>query len=284
MKQIIRYEQNTPEWEAWRKHTFGASDCAAMLGISPYKTRTQLMREKQGEPQKVTDFQRDIFAQGHAAEKAIMPYLEERLGQPLSPCVMEIADGISASLDGISFEGDVIIEHKLYRDSDASRKRFQMAQEGKLADHDMAQVQQQLMVSGAAVCWFVVSNGTAQNLALVVVKPDSDWFARIREGWAQFKAALDAAESDTFAVLAESYIRLDKEIKALQETQNAVRVGMIDIAERSHADALTGGGITLKRIESKGAVDYKAIPALANIDLEQYRKPASVSWRINIGA
>ena len=91
MKQIIRYAQNSPEWEAWRKHTFGASDCAAMLGVSPYKTRAQLLREKQGEPQKTSAFQAEIFAQGHAAEKAIMPYLQERLGRPVAPCVMEIA-------------------------------------------------------------------------------------------------------------------------------------------------------------------------------------------------
>lgn len=284
MKQIIRYAQNSPEWEAWRKHTFGASDCAAMLGVSPYKTRAQLLREKQGEPQKTSAFQAEIFAQGHAAEKAIMPYLQERLGRPVAPCVMEIAGGISASLDGISFEGDVIIEHKLYRDSQASEKRYQMAQEGKLSDHDMAQVQQQLMVSDAAVCWFVVSDGTRRNLALAVVKPDDDWFELIREGWAQFRADLDAAESDTFNMLAESYISLEEQIKTLQEQQKQVRDQLITCAQDANADTLTGGGITLKKIESKGAVDYKAIPALADIDLEQYRKPATTSWRINIGA
>lgn len=284
MSSVVRLTQNTPEWEAWRTHTFGASDCAAMLGLSPYKSRAQLMREKQGAAQPVSEFRQYLFQQGHEAEKAIMPYLEERLGQALAPVIMEIEGGISASLDGISFEGDVIVEHKLYRDSEASKKRFAMAQTGQLADHDMAQVQQQLMVSDAAVCWFVVSDGTRQNLALTVVKPDSEWFARIREGWAQFRSDLDAAEDDTFSALAESYINLDGQIKALQERQKQVRDQLITCAQNANADTLTGGGLTLKKIESKGTVDYHAIPALADIDLEQYRKPASVSWRINIGA
>ena len=54
------------------------------------------------------------------------------------------------------------------------------------------------------------------------------------------------------------------------------------MAEEANSDSLAVGDITLKRIESKGAVDYKAIPALKDIDLEPYRKPASITWRINI--
>nr|DAF58210.1 MAG TPA: Exonuclease [Siphoviridae sp. ctMBu2] len=279
---VVRLEQNTPAWELWRQTRFGASDAAAMLGISPYKTRAQLLREKQGAITPVSDFQREIYAAGHAAEKAILPHLEDLAGQPITPCVMEGENRITASLDGVNFEGTLIIEHKLLRDSDASRRRFNMAARGELAEHDMAQVQQQIMVSGAEKCWFVVSDGTPENMAIADVFPDVGWFARIRAGWAQFARDLDAATDEVPQILAQEYRDLDAQIKALQSQQQAVKDQLIALAEEADSDSLAVGGITLKRIESKGAVDYKAIPALKDIDLDAYRKPASITWRINI--
>ena len=83
-------------------------------------------------------------------------------------------------------------------------------------------------------------------------------------------------------ILAQEYRDLDAQIKALQSQQQAVKDQLIALAEEADSDSLAVGGITLKRIESKGAVDYKAIPALKDIDLDAYRKPASITWRINI--
>lgn len=279
---IIHIEQNTPTWEVWRQTRFGASDAAAMLGISPYKTRAQLLREKQGVSTKISDYQRELYAAGHAAEKAILPHLEDIAGQPITPCVYEGEDRIAASLDGINFEGTLIIEHKLLRDSGASRKRFDMATRGELTAHDMAQVQQQLMVSGAEKCWFVVSDGTPDNMAIADVFPDEAWFTRLKEGWAQFARDLDATADEVPQILAKEYRDLDAQIKALQSQQQAVKDQLIALAEEADSDSLAVGGITLKRIESKGTVDYKAIPALKDIDLEPYRKPATTTWRINI--
>lgn len=278
----VHLEQNTSVWQAWRQSRFGASDAAAMLGISPYKTREQLLREKQGVIAKTSDYQRELYAAGHTAEKAILPHLEDLAGQPITPCVYEGEDSIAASLDGISFEGTLIIEHKLLRDSDASRKRFDMAARGELAEHDMAQVQQQLMVSGAEKCWFVVSDGTPGRMAIADVFPNADWFARIRAGWAQFARDLEASADEVPQILANEYRDLDAQIKALQSQQQAVKDQLIALAEEAGSDSLAVGGITLKRIESKGTVDYKAIPALKDIDLDAYRKPASITWRINI--
>lgn len=279
---IVHLEQNSPAWEAWRQTRFGASDAAAMLGISSYKTRAQLLREKQGVSTKISDYQRELYAAGHAAEKAILPHLEDLAGQPITPCVYEGEDRIAASLDGVNFESTLIIEHKLLRDSDASRRRFNMAARGELAEHDMAQVQQQLMVSGAEKCWFVVSDGTPDNMAIADVFPDAAWFTRIKEGWAQFAHDLEATADEVPQILAKEYRDLDAQIKALQSQQQAVKDQLITLAEAVNSDSLAVGGITLKRIESKGAVDYKAIPALKDIDLEPYRKPATTTWRINI--
>ena len=36
----------TPEWHAHRATSFNASDAPAMLGVSPYKTRSELLHER----------------------------------------------------------------------------------------------------------------------------------------------------------------------------------------------------------------------------------------------
>ena len=35
-----------------------------------------------------------------------------------------------------------------------------------------------------------------------------------------------------------------------------------------------------KRVPTKGSIDYKVIPELKAIDLEQYRKESRISWRL----
>lgn len=41
-----------------------------------------------------------------------------------------------------------------------------------------------------------------------------------------------------------------------------------------------GGDFIFERIERKGSVDYSAIPELKNVDIEMYRKPVSIAWKL----
>lgn len=282
MKQILSLEQNSPEWQVWRKTVFGASDAAAMLDISPYKSKSQFMREKiMGISPEPSAYQAELFAQGHAAEKAAIALLEAELGQIIMPVVIIIDEGIAASIDGLTADGNTLIEHKLYRDSDAAQQRYDLALSGQLQDHDMAQVQQQLMVSGAEKAWFVVSDGTTENRAIAEVLPDAAWFARLQQGWKDFAQAIEAAQDRRTEMLAESYRSLENDIKQLEAEKEQLRKQLIETAQQT-GGTLVCKGLTVKQIESKGAVDYKAIPALQGIDLEQYRKANTSTWRISL--
>ena len=42
----IDIEQGSKEWHDFRAKHFTASDAPAMLGVSPYKTRIELLKEK----------------------------------------------------------------------------------------------------------------------------------------------------------------------------------------------------------------------------------------------
>lgn len=43
-----------------------------------------------------------------------------------------------------------------------------------------------------------------------------------------------------------------------------------------------GGGFKLEAIERKGTVDYSIIPELKGIDLDAYRKEATVAWKLSL--
>ena len=66
--------QGSPEWHAHRANHFNASDAPAMMGCSPYKTRTQLLHEKHtGVTPEVDAATQRRFDAGHAAEAAARP-------------------------------------------------------------------------------------------------------------------------------------------------------------------------------------------------------------------
>ena len=66
----LELTQGTDLWHAFRRNKFTASDAAAMLGHSKYKTRNQLLREKvTGESEPVSKSKQAIFDKGHAAEE-----------------------------------------------------------------------------------------------------------------------------------------------------------------------------------------------------------------------
>jgi len=53
-----------------------------------------------------------------------------------------------------------------------------------------------------------------------------------------------------------------------------------DLIEMAQGSNCRGGGIKLSKVVSKGTIDYKAIPELAGVDLEKYRKKPTECWKI----
>ena len=71
--------QGTPEWHAYRSNHFNASDAPTMLGCSPYKTRTQLLREMAtGNTQAVDAATQRRFDDGHLINLGTHPHPREK--------------------------------------------------------------------------------------------------------------------------------------------------------------------------------------------------------------
>lgn len=115
----IQLIQGSPEWHAHRAQHFNASDAPAMMGCSPYKTRTELVRERAtGLAADIDASQQRRFDMGHRAEALARPLAEQILGEDLSPLV-GVADlgPYSASYDGLTLMEDQGFEHKALNDA-----------------------------------------------------------------------------------------------------------------------------------------------------------------------
>ncbi len=188
---IVNIHQGTPEWHAYRASHFNASDAAAMLGVSPYRTREDLLREKAtGIAPEVDQATQRRFDDGHRFEALARPLAEAIVGQDLFPCVGE--DGrYSASFDGITIDGDTVFEHKTLN---AKLHALDWADDGShLPEHYRVQMEHQLMVSGGRRVLFMASAWDGDDM----IEERHCWYlsdpalrARIEQGWLQFEQDL----------------------------------------------------------------------------------------------
>ena len=195
--------QSSPDWHAYRASHFNASDAPAMMGVSPYQTRTQLLHKlKTGYTPDVDASTQRAFDNGHKFEALARPLAEAIIEQDLYPVVG--SDGeLSASFDGLTMDESIGYEHKTLNDE--LRAAFDSietiapeyrdyAGARELPAHYKVQMEQQLMVSGAEYILFMASKWNGEEL---VDARHCRYFsnpalrAAIIEGWKQF--AIDLA-------------------------------------------------------------------------------------------
>lgn len=186
--------QGTPEWHAHRAAHFNASDAPAMMGCSPYKTRSQLVREfATGVAVEHDAATLQRFADGHRFEDLARPLAETIIGEELYPCVG--VDGkFSASFDGLTLLEDTAFEHKSLNED----LRLAMHDgNDDLPLHYQVQMEHQAMVSGAERVLFMASKWTGDELVEerhCWYVPNPELRAKIVAGWAQFEADVAAYE------------------------------------------------------------------------------------------
>tara|TARA_R110001599_G_scaffold171353_1_gene362401 strand:- start:427946 stop:429769 length:1824 start_codon:yes stop_codon:yes gene_type:complete len=174
--------QGSPEWDDFRLKHYGASEAAAMLGISTKVKRTELLHIKHtGNAKEFSDWVRaNILDYGHEVEAMARPLVEAMISEDLYPVTG--SEGIlSASCDGLTIGEDIAFEHKQWNEALAAAVRA-----GQLPEEYMPQCQQVLMVTGAEKLIFVCSNGTSEKFESMEIFPDESWFKRIVSGWEQF--------------------------------------------------------------------------------------------------
>lgn len=182
--------QGSPEWLAYRSTHNNASDAPAMMGVSPYKTRSELIHERAtGLSKEVDAGTQRRFDDGHRFEALTRGLAEEIVGADLYPVTGSI-DDLSASFDGLTMCETVAWEHKTLNDEIRAADTV-----ADLGLHYRVQMEQQLMVSGAVKCLFLATRWSDDNTLLEErhfwYESDPALRSQIVAGWAQF--AIDVA-------------------------------------------------------------------------------------------
>lgn len=189
--ETMQLQQGTAEWHAHRARHFNASDAAAMMGMSKYKTRAELLREKAtGIIQEVDAATQARFDRGHAIEALARPFAEALIGEELFPVVLSAeVEGLplSASLDGLTMAEDIAWECKSMNASLAEA----LAQ-GDIPISYWPQMEQGLLLSGAERCVFTASDGTEEGTIYAWYESRPELRKQIIAGWKQFAADLAA--------------------------------------------------------------------------------------------
>jgi predicted phage-related endonuclease len=199
--QVHQLTQGSPQWLAHRATCWNASDAPAMMGCSPYKTRTELLDEmSRGFAAEVDAATQRLFDDGHRFEALARPLGEKVIGEDLSPLSGSIDAGLSrplaASFDGITFMGDDVWEHKsLNDDIRAVLPSSGTGNANALPLHLRVQMEQQVAVSAAKRVLFTASKWDGDRLVEARhgwYTPDPELRAQIIGGWQQFERDLAA--------------------------------------------------------------------------------------------
>jgi predicted phage-related endonuclease len=176
----INLEIGSPAWQG----AFSASKAPAMLGLSKYQTRSDLVRQMAtGIGKEVDAATHARFDAGHASEAITRAWAEEFIGEELYVLtgVTEV-EGLRlvASFDGITMDESICWENKLWNEAFAEQVRNCIA-----PDTHWPQMEHQLIVSGGRKCLFTVSDG-AENIVSMWYESDPNRRAQVLAGWKQF--------------------------------------------------------------------------------------------------
>lgn len=185
-------QQGSPEWHAYRREMCNASDAPAMLGLSSYKTRDQLIAERAtGVTPDVDAATQRRFDEGHRFEALARPLAENIIGQELYPVTGSL-DGtnLSASFDGLTLLEDIAFEHKRMNQRLQAALSVPGCTGADLPVEYQIQMEQQCLVSGCEKILFMASNWDGDTLIEELhcwYTPNHELRAKIVAGWEQFQ-------------------------------------------------------------------------------------------------
>ena len=186
---VIPCEQGTEEWKSIRAKHFTASEASAMMGASKNTSRSELLRMKAtGTEKEFSDWvQKNLLDEGHRIEALARPIAEQIIGEDLYPITATDDEGyLLASFDGVTLMEDIIWEGKSWNEAKAESVRS-----GVVPEDDYWQVIQQLAVSVADKCLYMVTDGTIERTVYTWISlVDSD-VPNLMASWKQFSEDLD---------------------------------------------------------------------------------------------
>lgn len=145
----LNFEQSTSEWLSWRRGGIGASDAPVVMGLSPWQKEGELLLLKTG--RKAERPANDAMERGKRLEPVARLAYVNHTGIAVEPmCVQSRQhDWMRASLDGLSADGQNVVEIKCPGEKDHS-----LAASGSVPEKYYPQLQHILAVTGLGEIYY----------------------------------------------------------------------------------------------------------------------------------
>lgn len=280
---FVHLLQGSPEWLSYRLAKRNASESAAVMGLSPWMTPYQLWLYKTGRHQPTVT---GAMQHGTGLEPQARTAYEHQTGLVMQPLVL-VAGAYSASLDGLTMDGALVLEIKCPMRGNRSELWADVTN-GQIPEHYLVQVQHQLMVSGARTAHLWVFDG--ERGLLHSIDRDPALMERIQAAWDEFQPFLDTDTSppltaadtlqrtdDAWRQAAQEFARLKAEADAVGNRLELARNTLIALAQHPKE---RGCGVAVTRFWRQGAVDYKKVPSLRDVDLTPWRGKSREDVRV----
>jgi len=277
---LLTLEQNTPEWEAFRKTRVGASDIGILMEGREREIH-DLLQEKRGLKEKyVTDAMRG----GNEMEAEAIEWLIDRTAPQKITALHDTPDDwLMASFDffdaknkkGAEIKCPIVVldmpnEHKHY-------KRWWW------------QIQAQMAVSGLKKWELVVYSPGKQAKetierdegAIVKLKEKGRWFFDLIINFGELSPIneMEIRDDDNTSEWASYFRAIDAKIKELEEAKTVLRDEGIAMANN---ESFQCNGVKVQKVLNKGRVDYEAACKANNIDVSIFMKAPKTeyTWRV----
>jgi len=225
---------------------------------------------------------------GKRLEPKARALYELKTGREMPAKVVEYASKtpLSASLDDINEAENRIIEIK-YVGIEYWKKT---AETGAVREDHYCQMQHQLLVTGAKVCDYCAYNDDIDEITIVEVEPNlefiRDMVQKLEEFWTRVlsKTPPDLTNRDYKIIQDRTLKQLVTEWKIADDKRKELEAELkelrLEIIARTTHPRMRYRDIKIMKINRRGAVDYKNIPELSEVNLDDFRKKDTEYWQI----
>lgn len=283
MYKIINVEQNSQEWHDLREENYKtASRTPIVCGVSPFQTKEQLAMQLRGEYE---PFYSKAMQLGNQLEDEVRLLAEAKLNDTFMPLV-GIKDNFLASLDGINFERDTIIEIKV------SEKTFNDIKNNNLPDVYVYQIQHQMMVFDTVdQAYLVAYNPKTKELAISKpILPAGAYIMEIQHKWQEFDNEKDTLTVKEFDLSDNAkYLEAVEEFKRYKLQHDKAKEQLDKAKDKLYGfyggGKTFGGGVTISYAKASKTINYSNIykdnkDLLKDVELDKYTSEKKGSFRV----
>lgn len=285
--EVLNLEQGSQDWLDARKKYVGASEVSYLFNANPFCKETDQMKYLIGiKLGFVQVFQNNAMKMGNIKEDDIIKTVE--FLKDIHTTKQVAAKGLLlASFDGITDDFKTIIEVK------HSKHTYNELKDKNVPFNYYLQVQQQLMVSGADMCYFAAMNPDTDDVEILEIYPELEIFDDIERKlneFIEYRSSKKWAEDDfqkertdsTFEILVSDYKEVSNQIDELQKRQSEIKEALICEA---NGEKTKGFGLTVYPTAGRKTINYNQIVKDMNIeyDEDKYTTIGKTSWAIRVG-